>query len=262
MGKLEFLEALRQAMAGLPPALLARTLAFYEQRFVDGAGVGVAEEAVAREFGDPARIAMTLRAATDLDSTVNPSPGLQRAALAPAVGPKPERSSTAKAVRTFCSVLGLTIFNAFMVVPAGVCGALLAALFAAGLGCYVGGIAITASSLAGATELVLDGPLAHVGVSADASVRDIERTRTRVTISQTGVTIGQEKAPAGAGGHGGGILIESDVNPDSRSVQTLLGFSLVLGGIALLLLGLQATRYTFVAIKRYVHMNIALLKGS
>jgi hypothetical protein len=36
----------------------------------------------------------------------------------------------------------------------------------------------------------------------------------------------------------------------------------VLGGIALFLLSLVVTRYTFIGLKRYLQMNRSLLKGS
>ena len=60
------------------------------------------------------------------------------------------------------SAVGLAIFNLFMVVPAA--GVRLAAGSAVRLPpsrFYLGGVAITASGLAGANELVLDGPLRH-----------------------------------------------------------------------------------------------------
>ena len=43
---------------------------------------------------------------------------------------------------------------------------------------------------------------------------------------------------------------------------TFLGFAMVLGGIILLLLSLVVTRFTFIGIKRYIDMNISLLKGN
>jgi uncharacterized membrane protein len=52
------------------------------------------------------------------------------------------------------------------------------------------------------------------------------------------------------------------MDADSRTTQTLFGFGLVLGGIALFLLSLVVTRYTFVGIKRYIQMNFSLLKGN
>jgi uncharacterized membrane protein len=170
--------------------------------------------------------------------------------------------SMASLLRLFLSSIGLAVFNLFMVVPAGVFGSLLAALFTSGLACYIGGIALASSGLAGTSELVLGGPLRYIAMSTDATVRDLEHTRTRVTIDETGVHINQEQLPAGAAAGAGAIVIESDVDPDARTMQTLFGVSLVLGGIALLLLALVITRYTFIGIKRYVQMNIALLKGS
>ena len=50
MGKLEYLDALKRAMLGLPPELQAKTLAWYEQRFVDGAAAGRPETDIAREL--------------------------------------------------------------------------------------------------------------------------------------------------------------------------------------------------------------------
>lgn len=250
MGKLEFLAALRRAMAGLPPELQARTLAFYEQRFVDAHNSGIDEAALAQELGDPGRIAMDLRAGAYQSSFDK-----ETAPKVPARAPR----SLAEMVRLFFSSLGLAIFNLFMVVPAAVFGSLLAALFASGLAFYISGIAITSSGLAGANELVLDGPFRYLRVSSDTSVRNI--WRTRVTIDETGIQVMQDKLPPD-GKDRAGIVIATDVDPDSRTMQTLLGFSLVLGGICLLLLGLVISRYTFIGIKRYVQMNISLLKGS
>ena len=48
MGKLEYLDALKRAMGGLPPEIQAKTLAWYEQRFVDGVAAGRSDDAVAR----------------------------------------------------------------------------------------------------------------------------------------------------------------------------------------------------------------------
>lgn len=250
MGKLEFLAALRRAMAGLQPELQARTLAYYEQRFVDAHNNGIDEAAVAQDLGDPGRIAMTLRANTHLSSFD------KDAAVARPRAPR----SVGSLVRLFFSSLGLAIFNLFMVVPAAVFGSLLAALFASGLAFYISGIAITSSGLAGANELVLDGPFRYMRVSGDTSVRNV--WRTRITIDETGINVTQDKPPPDSGRDSPGILITTDVDPDSRTMQTLLGLSLVLGGICLLLLGLVISRYTFIGIKRYVQMNIALLRGS
>jgi uncharacterized membrane protein len=261
MGKTEFLDALKRAMPGLPPATQAKTLAYYEQRFVDGAALGRSEEDVARELDDPSRIAMTLRAST------------HEAALAPAPPPTMAQRP-AGVLRMLLSALGLGIFNLFMVAPAAVVGALLLCVYAAALSFYVGGIAITASGLAGANELVLRAPLRAFGVD--------DVNRTRISITETGIQVGEEIAPeAGADADaadsdpaatprvvrgaeavaGRGLHISTDLDESSRTTQTFLGLALVVGGILLFLMGLVASRYTLVGLQRYLQMNLSLLRG-
>ena len=68
MGKLEYLDALKRAMLGLPPETQAKTLAWYEQRFVDGNAAGRREQEVAEELGDPRKVAVSLRASVHMDA--------------------------------------------------------------------------------------------------------------------------------------------------------------------------------------------------
>jgi uncharacterized membrane protein len=261
MGKTEFLDALKRAMPGLPPATQAKTLAYYEQRFVDGAALGRSEADVARELDDPSRIAMTLRASA------------HEAAMAPPP-PPPLANNRPGALRMLLSALGLGIFNLFMVAPAAVVGALLLCVYAGALSFYVGGIAITASGLAGANELVLRAPLRAFGVD--------DVNRTRISITETGIQVGAEKAPAVGGDAdagdsepaatprvvrgaeavaGRGLHISTDLDESSRTTQTFLGLAMVVGGILLFLLGLVASRYTLLGLQRYLQMNLSLLRG-
>ena len=255
MGKLEYLDALKRAMLGLAPELQARTLAWYEQRFVDGMAAGRPEADIARELDDPKKVALTLRANTHM------------AAFA-------EQKNPANLVRVLVSSLGLLIFNLFMLIPAAVFGALLASLYVGAFALYLGGIAVTASGLAGANELVLDGPLRHVidGVA-------VEGARTRVSIDETGIEVTEEKAPGAApepegdssGARavrraervvGNGLHISTDMDDESRATQTALGLSAVLGGILLFLVSIAVTRYAALGVQRYLQMNMSLLRGS
>lgn len=267
MGKLEYLDALKRAMLGLPPELQAKTLAYYEQRFVDGAAAGRSEPDVARELDDPRKIAMTLRANTHL------------AAFA-------DRKNPATLLRMLVSGVGLAIFNLFMIVPALVYSALLCCLYICALAFYLAGIATTASGLAGTNELVLDWPGRFVTIDADDRGRQV-----RIDIGSRGIVIDAPRAqdtdapdpdaaddadiPATASARhahsralrgaealaDSTLRIRTDMDADSRTTQTLFGFGLVLGGIALFLLALVVTRYTFVGIRRYLQMNRSLLKG-
>ena len=262
MGKLEYLDALKRAMIGLPPELQAKTLAYYEQRFIDGLAAGRSETDISKDLDDPKKIAMTLRANSHLSAFE-------------------QKRNPYNLARLLVSALGLAIFNLFMVVPAIVYASLLTALYACALAFYVAGIAITASGLSGANELVLDGPLRHFVISDDdASQSD---TQTKVTIDDEGVRVFQEKiadqspAPAAdspddadaapvikraeaVAGHG--IRITTGMDAGSRTTQTFFGLSMVVGAILLFLLSLVVTKYTIVGIKRYIDMNFSLLKGS
>lgn len=255
MNKQDYLDALRRALAGLPPDLVAKTLDYYEQTFIEGAAAGRSEHEIADDLGDPKKIALTLRSST------------HRQAF-------DQKKTPVNLLRLLVSLVGLAIFNLFMVVPAAVYAALLATLYAVGLSFYLAGIAITASGLSGANELVLDGPLRHVFIQDDDGD---ERRETRITIGDSGIEVDHLPGPAkaepetpGASSRvmeraealaGGGIRISTDMDRDARTTQTVFGVGMLLGGIAIFLLSLVVTRYTLIGIKRYIAMNVSLLKG-
>jgi uncharacterized membrane protein len=260
MGKLDYLDALKRALPGLPPEVQAKTLAYYEQRFVDGAAAGLSEDAVAAALDDPKKIAMTLRASAHLDTLTI-------------------RKRPAGALRVLVSAAGLAIFNLFMIVPAIVYGALLCALYVCALCFYLAGIATTASGLAGANELVLDWPSRFVTIDEDGR----GERQTRIVIGDNSILVRQDRPradPAAQADDGDAarpdsrvlrgaeavadstLRISTDMDAESRTTQTLLGLGMVLGGIALCLASLVVTRYTWVGLKRYLQMNRSLLKGS
>jgi len=165
------------------------------------------------------------------------------------------------------SAVGLAIFNLFMIVPAAVYSALLFALYACALAFYLAGIATTASGLAGANEVVLDWPSRFVTIDDDGRGRQM-----RIEIGDRGIEVRQERPqaadplPADSDAdtddrRSRALRISTGMDAESRTTQTLFGLALVGGGIALFLLSLVITRYTFVGLRRYVQMNRSLLKG-
>jgi len=254
MDKVEYLDALKRALAGLPPLLQAKTLAYYEQRFVDGAAAGRVDTDIARELDDPKKIAMTLRANACLSSIE-------------------QKRSSHHVARRLVSALGLAVFNLFMVVPALVHASLLAAMLAGALGFYVAGIAVTASGLAGANELVLGGPLRQFIASHDVASHNAgATTRTRVWIDDDGIHIVEQDSADDANAAlvirrataiaGHGIRISTGMDAGARTTQALFGLSMVVGAIILFLLSLVVMRYTVAGIRRYIDMNVALFKGN
>jgi uncharacterized membrane protein len=250
MRKMEYLEALKRSMIGLAPEVQAKTLAYYEQRFVDGVAAGRQEEDVARELDDPRQIAMTLRASAHMSAFQ-------------------EKKSPANLLRLLLTGAGLAIFNLFMVVPAAVFAALLAALYASAIGFYISGIGITAFGLAGVNDIKLNVPQVIIQGDDDSG-------QTRVSIGETGIQVYQDKSQRdlddevdpsrvrrGAQALAGRTVhISTELDAGSRTTQTLFGAGMVLGGIVLFLAALVVTRFSLLGIKRYIQMNFSLLRGS
>lgn len=258
MGKLEYLDALKRALMGLPPETQARTLAWYEQRFVDGTASGRPEHDVAAELGDPRQVAVTLRASAHLADLKDKKP-------------------PANIARAIVSGIGLLIFNLFMLIPAAVFASLLMSLYLSAFGVYVSGIAVTASGLAGSNELILSAPLTRMVIGSDGEPVE---SQTRVTIGSNGIQVFDEPAPGADDADPDAaaeqrsrvlrgaeavaerkIQITTEMDPGSRTTQVAFGCALILGGIALFLLSIVLTRYTLLGIRRYVNMNLSLLKG-
>lgn len=269
MSKQQYLDALKQAMQGLPPETVAKTLAYYEQRFIDGLVAGRSEAEVYQELDEPRKIAMTLRATAHLNAFE-------------------QKKTPVNLARMLVSFIGLSIFNLFMVIPAMVYAALLMVVYVAAFAFYIGGVALTASGLSGQNELSLEGPLHHIMALTHARFDTQEEEAAakgwRVTINDMGVEV--SKAPGAAGEEddagadaeqnssrtgrlidraeavaSGDVHITTDFDSGARTTQTLIGFGLILGGIALCLISIVLTRYTVIGLKRYAAMNMSLLRG-
>ena len=254
MGRLEYIDALKRALTGLPPDTVARTLAYYEQRFIDGLAAGRSEDEISEDLGDPKKIAVTLRAS------------VHREALEP-------KKPKAGALRMTATAVGLAVFNLFMVVPAAVFASILAAIYAVSFALYLSGILVTSSGLAGANEIVFSNPTVHFEDGREVRKDGV----TRVTIGHDGVNVHRERdmdteadeeagAPSKVIRHeetvaGRGIRVYTDLDTHSRTTQALLGLAMVVGGIVVFLLSLVVSNYAFIGLRRYIDMNIALVRG-
>lgn len=263
MNKQDYLDALKHAMAGLAPDTVARTLAYYEQRFIDGLTAGRGEQEIAAELDPPRKIAMTLRANVHLSSL--------------------EKKTPFSLLRMLASLIGLGVFNLFMVIPAMVYAALLTTVYACALSFYLGGVVLTASGLSGQNELALEGPLRHVLEAVGADDGELSSGQWRMAIDRMGFQVSKEAAPdenadpdAAASANlsragrlleraeaaaNGDLQVTTDFDGGARTSQTFIGLGLVLGGIGLCLISLVLTRYTVIGFKRYVAMNVSLLRG-
>ncbi|NGZ84861.1 DUF1700 domain-containing protein [Duganella aceris] len=265
MTKQQYLDALKQAMQGLPPETVAKTLAYYEQRFIDGLVAGRSEAEVYQELDEPRKIAMTLRATAHLNAFE-------------------QKKTPVNLARMMVSFVGLAIFNLFMVIPAMVYACLLGAVYITAFAFYIGGVALTASGLSGQNELALEGPLRHVmeftNAHFDNQQEEEDAQGWSVAINSMGVQVSKDQPSADSTPSGdeklsrsgrllnraeavaaGDVHITTDFDSGARTTQSLIGFGMILGGIGLCLLSIVLTRYTIVGLKRYAAMNVSLLRG-
>jgi uncharacterized membrane protein len=250
-----YIAALKRALDGLPAELQAKTLAFYEQRFVDETGRGRSEDEIARELGDPGRIAMTLRASTHLQNVK-------------------QGHSPVSIVRVGLTAIGLALFNLFMLVPASVFLGLLFSLYVGSFMAYLGGIGMTAGGLAGVSDITILPPHRIVHVQHDGHRVHVGHgdgnSGVRISISkQTGINITGDDSvmedmaerPASRR-HGPRVRINEQLDGIEQTTQTGLGIAMIAGGIGLLLLAIVISRYTLVGLKHYVRMHVSLLRGA
>jgi len=189
MTRFEFLEALKQAMTGLPPDLIARTVAEYERRIFEASAAGQGEDEILAGLGEPQKIADDLRAslAPKVPAVV------QSPVQAPAATPAPKESLNV--FRMFFSFIGLMLFNLFLVIPVTVYAALLFAAFVTSLAFFGGGIVLTAGGISGVNQIVLDEPIHHIRIvkphaeiGAHASVTASDE-HTVINIGENGVHV-------------------------------------------------------------------------
>lgn len=186
-------------------------------------------------------------------------------------------------IRTVGSVIGLAIFNLFMVIPAAVYASLLLAVYLSAFSFYIGGVAVTASGLSGQNELALQGPIRQVMALTnsrfDTRAEEEEAMSWKVAITGRGIQVFREPDAGGAKNDAatgsrnariwdraeamatGDMTITTDFDGGARTTQTLIGLGLVLGGIGLCLVCIVLTRYTVVGMRRYAAMNVSLLRG-
>ncbi|NRR30524.1 DUF1700 domain-containing protein [Oxalobacteraceae bacterium] len=256
MNKQEYLDALKRALTGLPAETVAKTLAYYEQHWIDAQAAGRTDAEISKGLDEPRKIAMTLRANTHLHNFE-------------------QKKTPVNLMRMLVSSVGLAIFNLFMLIPAMVYGALLTAIYVCSLLFYLGGVVITASGLSGQNELVLNGPLREVAHEMGFVDSD-DQVHGRILISENGIEFERERDDDSRRDEdgkpskiierssllaGGSVHISTDFDNGARSTQTFFGLGLVLAGIALCLVSLVITKYTVIGIRRYVAMNLALLRG-
>jgi len=237
-----YLSALAEALYGLPPDLVANTLASYAHRFIDGATRGLSEQQVAAGLPEPRQVAAQCRA--ELHGSAFKA-----------------NKSLPNLWRLLISLIGLCILNLFLTVPAIVFGALLFAFYCTALALYVAGIAVTAGAIAGVNEMTISGQHPLTSWTESGPIR--------IDIDGAGVAIHGSAAHDSATHDAaqderdtGGIALSHGGSDFSRGQQGAAGIGLIAGAILMLLAALVVSKYAAIGLKRYVMMNYSLLRNA
>jgi uncharacterized membrane protein len=253
MNKTEYMNTLKQELTGLPTEVIEETLQAYERKFAVGYEAGSTEAEVAAKLPNPRLIAAQQRANARFKHLK------QNFQLGNLFG-------------LFIAMIGLMVFNFFMIVPAILYGAFLFVTYALSLCTYGLGVGIIAASLSGTPELQFNLPGHHYrvtghemhyghgrhsgNVSVDISERGITVNEDGKTISGSNM-IAENTSFASEGKHQSTMTIKNRMG----APHLFLGVGILFVGTCLLLLCLFMTRLSFIGFRKYLFWNLSLLRA-
>ena len=272
MNKTEYMNALRQELNGLPADVIEDTMWSYEGRFIDGIAAGRDELNIAASLPTPSVVAAQKRASLRYQELK-------------------EKATPSNFASVLVALIGLTMLNFFMIIPAIFGSVLLFTAYLGSITLYFVGIAITATVLAGVPEINLTIPTHHYQHMYEDNMNDmsedfsVHHGDVRVDITPNGITIdkdelieGDVKSAAATAAHStieptipkqneNKIAVDKSVVHVSighhlKTVDIFQGLAFLVGGIALFMLSLFTTKYTFVGCRQYLLWNVSLLRQS
>jgi uncharacterized membrane protein len=261
MTRTDYLAALTRALVDLPPEAAQRIVAEYDQRFVTGLAAGQSEDEILRTLPDPGQVASSHWSTvpeTALRPRFDVAAYTRTAQAMPVMLTK--RVNTVGSYLT--SVLGLSVLNLALLVPAIIATAMLFAMFMTAMALYGSGIAVTASGLSGVDSLMIGGPFDYVQIGRSQHlVEHPGAVRSSMMITPTGIEVLNQRAGKHASLSVGSTHLDlfGGDGDDSRTVKTAKGVVATLAGILLLLFWLVLLKYWAIAIKRYASFNFATL---
>ena len=266
MTKTEYMNTLRLELDGLPADVVEDTMWAYEGRFVDGLVAGRTESDIAGGLPAPHLVAAQKRASTRYQELK-------------------QKASPSNFASLFVALIGVAVFNPFMVIPAIFYSAVLFVSYLGSLALYGVGIAITAGALSGVPQMTFKIPTHQYHQLDDQMDEDFSALNghVRVEISPTGINVNTEdgvvipvaehKAPASAPavasapsssaakGKTEQSYFDVQISNHLTRVDVFRGLGFLLGGIALFMLCLVMTKYTFIGFRKYLRWNVSLLRS-
>lgn len=253
MNKTEYMNTLQQELQGLPASVVAMTLANYQQKFIDGATQGWSEADIIQKLASPRLVAAQQRANTRFQHLKsNFGPG--------------------NIVGFFIALMGVMIFNFFMLIPATLFGVFMFFAYVGSMVMYVSATVMIAASLSGVTDMAFKFPGHHsltnhyeARHSRHASVGNVT-----VDISEDGVTLNKDRVEKliESPDAGAELAWHADNRPGTVHIKNRTGIQHLFYGIVmlfaatgLLLLCLWLTRLSVIGFGKYLMWTVSLLRA-
>lgn len=276
MNKTEYMNTLRGELEGLPVGVIEETMMYYENQFSQGMADGKSELEISESLPKPRLVAAQKKA-----------------------GAHYQQFKTKMTPNHFASLLialmGVLVFNFFMIVPAVIYGALLFASYMASFAFYGVGTVIMAASLSGVPQVQVTLPGHHQHHYSSRHRFEYEMDEDNDPISSIVEEINSEKHPSSHNvsinlNEKGIVVVKEDgkvskvlpiddvdqmfqnhrsekhthvvnIKNNLQKRHTFIGFGILLLGIGLLLFCLFMTKMTFVWFKQYLLWNLSLLRA-
>ncbi|PXX38729.1 DUF1700 domain-containing protein [Undibacterium pigrum] len=173
MNKTAYMNALRLALEGLPASVIEETMWTYERKFVDALVAGQSEEEIAASLPKPELVAVQKKASSKYQALKSDF-------------------SLGNIAGLLVALIGLMIFNVFMLIPAITYFSLLCSAYILALGMYVVGIGMTAASISGVEQFSFELPASKHQVHRHEERKRMKNHNVRVDVTETGILIDGE----------------------------------------------------------------------
>lgn len=173
MDKTAYMNALRLALEGLPASVIEETMWTYERKFVDALVAGQSEEEIAASLPKPELVAVQKKASSKYQALKSDF-------------------SLGNIAGLLVALMGLMIFNIFMLIPAITYFSLLCSAYILALGMYVVGIGMTAASISGVEQFSFELPASKHQVHRHEERKRMKNHNVRVDVTETGILIDGE----------------------------------------------------------------------
>jgi uncharacterized membrane protein len=236
-----YLNTLKQSLDGLPAESVDDILSDYEQHFVDGMQAGRSEDEIGKALGDPRKIASEFKAMTHVDAFQ-------------------QKRSFGNFGRMALALVGLAGFNLFMLPFMMIAPLLVLTVYLLSASALFGGSVIAGSGALDVDSVTLDG------TGGSIAVVNFFTGETRESLRQQDMHVSFEVPPYAV------VYRESAWTnmasaataraPLSRRFRVLAGLLYAGLGLVLFLLGRKLGRLIWAGMRRYLHAQANLLRGT